>query len=130
MMVNKPDNVQNNSPILGSFTSLFVKDDLIAANTALAADLIVLTNSLSSDGMGNTTSNITSAQANTIIADLNNLSGLLGRRNEDVNYYKNSFTLVNEYQGLEEFNGMGNTQKYLVNNLIGTDKLKARLASE
>jgi hypothetical protein len=61
---------------------------------------------------------------------LNNLSGLLGRRTADINYYKNSFTLVNEYQGLEEFNGMGNTQKYLVNNLIGTDKLKARLASE
>jgi hypothetical protein len=129
MMVNKPDNVQNNSPILGSFTSLFIKDDLITSNTALAADLITLTNSLAPDGMGNTTSNLTSTQANTILANLTTLSGLLSRRTADVNYYRNCFTLVNEYQALEEFNGMGNTQKYLVNNLIGTEKLKTRLAS-
>lgn len=129
MLTNKPDNIQNNSPIFGSFTSLFIKDDLVNANTAVATDVITLTNSLSSDGFGNITSNLTSTQANTIYADLINLNGLLGRRTADVNYYKSCFTLVNEYQELEEFNGMGNSQKWLVNNLIGTDKLKTRLAS-
>jgi hypothetical protein len=129
MLTNKPDNIQNNSPIYGSFTSLFIKDDLTSSNTALAADLITLTNSISSDGFGNLTSNITSTQANTILSNLTTLSGLLGRRAADIAYYKNCFTLVDEFQQMEEFGAMGNTQKYLVNNLIGTDKLKSRLAS-
>jgi hypothetical protein len=129
MLTNKPDNIQNNSPIYGSFTSLFIKDDLTSSNTAVAADLITLTSSLTSDGMGNSISNLTSTQANTILSNLTTLSSLLGRRAADIAYYKNCFTLVNEYQQLEEFNGMGTTQKYLVNNLIGTEKLKTSLAS-
>lgn len=128
------DNIQNNSPIYGSFTSLFVKDDMTTSNTALAQDLIVLQSTISTSGSGTEespyvyTSNLTAAQANTLSQDLNFLYGSLVRRQADIAYYQNSYTLIKEYQQLEEFNGMGNSQKFLVNNLIGSDKLKTRLA--
>jgi hypothetical protein len=107
---------------------------MTTSNTALAQDLIVLESSLSVTGSGTEedpyvyTSNLTSAQANTLSQDLNFLYGSLVRRQADIAYYQNSYTIIKEYQQLEEFNGMGNSQKYLVNNLIGSDKLKTRLA--
>ena len=78
-------------------------------------------------GIRNSTS---SASMNTFISDVQSAYILLSqRRQADTNFYTNSLSVLNDYQTLVQFNNLGATQDYLINNYIGTDKLKTDLAS-
>jgi alpha-tubulin suppressor-like RCC1 family protein len=75
----------------------------------------------------NTTS---TSSMNTFILDVQSAYSLLSqRRQADTNFYVNSLSVLNDYQTLVQFNNLGATQDYLINNYIGTDKLKTDLAS-
>ena len=51
------------------------------------------------------------------------------RRNHDFTFYQNSLQVTKDAGFLQQFNSMGGTNTYLVENVIGTDSLKAKLAS-
>lgn len=122
-ITNQTDNISNTSPILGSFTSLFVGPQIYSYANTLSADLIVLTNAVSAN-------TLTGAQITQINTDITNTNSLLTtRQTADVTYYANLRTFVNNYNSVKQFSNMGDTQNYLLNNFIGTPKLISRINS-
>lgn len=112
----KNDGVQNNVPMLGSFTSLYIGDDIENSNTILYADLPLLSNS-----------DISAASVNNISLHVQTFYNLIDeRRIADMNFYANSVIIIEEYNNITKFNALGETQNSLIK-LIGTDKLKTDL---
>jgi hypothetical protein len=122
-ITNQTDNITNTSPILGSFTSILIGPQVGTANTTITNNLIVLTN-------GVTANNLTETQISQILSDISNTSTLLStRQSADVTYYGNLRTFVDNYNITKKFSNMGETETYLVNNFVGTDKIKERINS-
>jgi hypothetical protein len=122
-ITNQTDSISNTSPILGSFTSLFVGPQIYSYANTLSADLIILTNAVSANTLSN-------AQITQITTDITNTNSLLTtRQTADVTYYANLRTFVNNYNSVKQFSNMGDTQTYLLNNFIGTPKLISRINS-
>jgi hypothetical protein len=46
----------------------------------------------------------------------------------DVDYYSNVKYFVDAYNKTKKLNNLGETERYLVQNFIGTDKAKTRIA--
>lgn len=127
-LTNKADQTQNNVPILGNFTSLYIRDDVNSRSNSIIQDAITLGNSLY-EFDGNTYSNISVSSINTIITDVNALESLLNvRRNGDINFYQNSLAIVRDYQTVLTFSNVGDTQNSLLQ-IVGTTKLKTDLAT-
>lgn len=122
-ITNQTDGVVNNSPILGSMTSLLVvpqfKDYasnvtsfLIKVNAIIAAN---------SDPTGSITG---------MVSKLNELQSFMdNRRTHDIAFFGNVKNLVNRFTQLSGFSNSGETEKYLLNNVVGTEKLKSRINS-
>lgn len=122
-ITNTTDGVQNNTPILGTFTSLYIGNTLSSFATTMANDYITLSNSFTSN-----VSNITSSTMNTIISHIQSLQTQIDTRtNSDISFYLNSYEILKEYQTVSQFSNLGATQNSLIT-LIGTDKLKADLS--
>ena len=127
-LTNKSDQTQNNVPVLGNFTSLYIRDDVDSRSNAIIIDSRTLGNSLYVED-GNTYSNISVSSINTIITDVNSLQTLLAtRRNGDINFYQNSLAIVRDYQTVLTFSSVGDTQNSLLQ-IVGTTKLKTDLAT-
>ena len=131
-LVNVTDGVQNASPLLGSMTSLFIGDELASNLSIITSDVQTLNATLrevvvvgGGDPPSNTFyySNITPANANTIMTHFETVSTMLRvRREHDWDFYRNGVSIVNDYFKVDSLGRLGNTQSYLVNNLIGTDR--------
>lgn len=122
-ITNQTDNITNTSPILGSFTSILIGPQIDSANTALANSYIVL-------DTGVTANTLTEAQISSILSTISNTNTLLvTRQTADVTYYGNLRTFVENYNTVKKFQNMGETETYLVNNFVGTDKIKERINS-
>jgi hypothetical protein len=137
-LTNQTDGITDNSPIMGSFTSILIGPQIKAAALKLAPYPNLLSNSLvtssGTDADGNpttsTTSNLPSSQFNQITSDLNYTAALLSnRQTADVNFFNNLKTFSDNYQTVKQFSNMGDSQEYLINNFIGSDKLKSRINS-
>jgi hypothetical protein len=122
-ITNQTDGIINTSPIMGSFTSILVGPQIQENGNVLAADVVVL-------NAGVTANNLTMSQINQITSDIANTDSFLTtRQNGDVTYYTNLKSFVNKYNQTKQFIGMGETETYLVNNFVGTDKIKTRINS-
>jgi hypothetical protein len=137
-LTNQTDGITNNSPIMGSFTSILIGPQIKAASLKLAPYPNLLSASLitssGTDIDGNptssTTSNLPASQLNQITADLNYTAALLSNRQvADVNFFNNLKSFSDKYQTVKQFSNMGDSQYYLINNFIGSDKLKSRINS-
>jgi hypothetical protein len=132
-IVFRSDGIQNNAPIMGNFTSFTVKDTLNTANSSIQSYPATIRTSIlvSSDEFGTTySSNLSPSQSTTIINGMNSIINIMdSHRNNDVNFYNNCRTIVNEYNMLTQLSEPGQSETYLINNYIGTDKLKSRLNS-
>jgi hypothetical protein len=134
-MTNKTDNIEDNSPIMGSFTSILIVDTLETSNTTITPYYNQIANSLTSvtsgtppDEVTTHTSNLTYSIVRTIDQQIATINYTLKRRREhDVNYYNNAKTMVENYQTLKQFSNIGGSENTLINNYIGTDKLLSRL---
>ncbi len=123
-LTNKTDAVQNNTPILGSFTSLYVANTFSFYTDTIAQDYITLSNSFSGAN-----SNISNSTMNTIIFDIQSLQTLMDTRlNADIVFYTNSYNIVQEYLTISQFSNLGAVQNSLIT-LIGTNKLKTDLGT-
>lgn len=122
-LTNQTDGIVNNSPIMGCMTSILIGPQVSANSNTLSSDYIILSNGIS----GNTLSN---AQVTQITTDLTNLNTLLStRQTSDVTFFGKLQTLVNNYNTTKQFASMGETETYLVNNLIGTPSLVSKINS-
>lgn len=127
-ITNKTDGIQNNTPILGNFTSLYIANDISIFVNTLANDFITISNSISANG-GNANNSISNTTMNTIISDIQSFQTLVDtRKSADVSFYLNSYEILQEYQTVSQFSNFGATQNSLIK-LIGTDKLKTDLGT-
>jgi hypothetical protein len=122
------DGIKNNAPIMGSFTSLLIKPQLTSNNDTLTIQTNQLANSIVVTG-NTATSNLTVTQINTLNTQINLIRTVMDtRRTSDVNFYTNLKAFLDGYNKTKKFNNMGETEKYLVMNFIGTEKTKARIS--
>ena len=138
MTLSKTDGVSNTAPILGSFTSLFIQDQLNANANEIIFFADEYKNSINltsyTDEFGNTYTTYTSNLPNTEIVKiqsyLSNTQNLMAnRRTNDWSFYQNSVQLAQDVGFMQQFNGMGGTMSYLVNNVVGTPNLLSKLNS-
>lgn len=125
-ITNKTDSIQNNTPILGNFTSLYIGNNLTSLSVSLSNDYLTLNNSISLVS-GNATSNISNSAMNLIVNDVQTLQSLMDtQRNNDCTFYQNSLSVLHDYQTISQFSHLGATQNSLIS-LIGTSKLHSEL---
>lgn len=138
-LVYQTDGREDNAPMLGSFTSI-----LIANTINEYANIIVsyanTINASITESVGGTppddlfiirTSNLSYATVNTIASTANSLITLVrDRRVHDENFYTNSNQLVNDAKSIRRYASLGTSESSLIDNLVGSDKLKSRLAQQ
>ena len=139
-IVNQTDGIQNNSPMIGSFGSIFAANVISAnANTFLSyAQLYsqTITTIITTEGDPPVTtitytSNISLSDAQSLFNVANNLNNLMTTyMAQDKQFYQNTRTLSDNFHKVSGFNSMGQTETDLIMNHIGTDKIKTRLASQ
>lgn len=134
-IVYQTDAIQNTAPTLGSFTSLMIGPQISAAANLIInyPNLIANSITITVDPISGNTSNISNLTYTQVLAisnDVSNTNSLLAtRQSADETYYLNLQTLSNKYSTVSQFNNMGETQSYLVNNFIGTPSLISKLNS-
>lgn len=133
-ITQQTDGITNNAPIMGSFTSLMIEPQLIANNNTLLTYKNQIQGSINvsfdivlQENVHN--SNLTTQQITTINTHINNLNNYMQtRRIADVDFYSNVKYFIEGYNKTKKLNNMGETEKYLIMNLIGTEKAKTRIS--
>ena len=119
------DGVQNNSPIMGSFTSITLGNTLNSLSNTLSYWTANIANSFT----GNT-SNISLTNAQTLQNTANQLANLMVYYpTQDTQFYQNSKNVASDYTTVSQFSQIGSTESFLLNNYIGTPKIKSRINS-
>ena len=123
-VMNQTDGIINSAPIMGSLTSILVGPQIYANANTITADSIILTGVIA----GNVSNTTTNTQISQIQTDLTNInSHLSGRQSNDYTFYTNLKSFMDKYNTTKKFSNMGETQNFLAQNYIGTDKLLTRL---
>ena len=132
------DGREDNAPMLGSFTSILIANTIndyanvvvTYANT-INNSITITTETVGEDVITTKVSNLSYAAVNSIAATANTLNTLfLERRVHDENFYTKSNEIVSEARSIRRYSNLGVSEDSLVQNLIGTDKLKSRLANQ
>ena len=130
-IVNQTDNIQNNAPILGTFTSIFVEPELKTLNTDITPFAAEIANSITTtiidfEGGYTITTNLSSQRIETITNKIKEVKNFIeGRRKHDENFWTKAKTIVEEYQQFKTLSS-GETQDKLIDGYIGTDELKQK----
>lgn len=118
-IVYQSDGISNNAVLLGNFGSLFASNTLIDFNNTLYNDLLLIKSATL----------LTPTQNAAIILDIQTANSFVANSvSQDVSYYANCNSILASYNAVKGLSTMGDTEKYLVNNLIGTTKLKSRIS--
>lgn len=140
LITRQADGVSNNSPVLGCFTSLLVKDTINTLATTISTYYDTINQSItispgSYDPEANTitytrTSNLSQSVVSNMQNNINTINSTMAtRRAHDENFYINSKTVMNEFTNIRTYSNMGSTANNLCQNYIGTSKLLSRLNS-
>lgn len=129
-ITNQTDNITNTSPILGSFGSILIGPQISNQSNTIYPYIALIANSISGDPEVGQNTSLTVAQINQIVSDISNTNTLLSsQRSKDVAFYGNLKTFSDKYNTVRQFSSLGETQTYLFNNFIGTNKLITRINS-
>jgi hypothetical protein len=75
-------------------------------------------------------SNLTPSQISTMATELTTIANFMtSSTSNDVTFYTNSVSVINDYNTVNQFTQMGDAESYLVNNFVGSSKLLSRLNS-
>jgi hypothetical protein len=130
MLLNNTDGIQDSTPVLGNMTSLFIGDEIAANLAIITSDFPLLNVSIRLSGIDDVLSNISTTNANFIISHVQTASGMLNtRRLHDWNFFRQGSILLEDYTRIDKLENVGNTQIYLINNLIGTDEYKQKISA-
>jgi hypothetical protein len=124
--------------MLGSFTSILIANTIndyanivvTYANT-INSSITITTETVGENVITTKVSNLSYAAVNSIATVANTLNTLfLERRVHDESFYTKSNELVSEARSIRRYSNLGVSEDSLVQNFIGTDKLKSRLANQ
>jgi hypothetical protein len=135
-IVNQTDGIANNSVMLGCFTSILEANQINQLAKTLDTNSKTLINSLTliphGEGLGSDyyTSNISLSTASTIANNFANVVTIMTQRETaDKAFYVNLKNLITNYNTTKQYTNLGDSQSLLLNNFIGTPKLKSRINS-
>lgn len=130
-LTNKSDGIQNNAPIIGNFSSLFTSANLTSYYSTISSYPQTIINSIGIDPLDSSyTCNLTPTQINTIANNINAVATFMNTKlTSDVNFYNTCQAIVDDYNIVKQFSNMGDSEIYLVENLVGSNKLLSRLNS-
>ena len=135
VLLNQTDGIQNTVGALGAMTSLFIEPDLKANNDVISLfsqEIIDNTIFIPGSPTGANTCQLSNTRLQQMGDTLDSVYNfVLTRRTEDWTYFSRSFQVATENAFLRRFtkDSMSQTQTILINDYIGSDKLKERLAS-
>lgn len=135
VLLNQTDGIQNTVGALGSMTSLFIEPDLKANNDVISLfSQEIIDNTIFIPGFptGANTCQLSNTRLQQMVDTLDSVYNFVRtRRLEDWDYFNKSFQVATENAFLRRFakGSMSDTQTILINDYIGSDKLKERLAS-
>lgn len=136
-IVNQSDGIQNNSPIMGNFTSLYTSNTLSQQKITVDDWAVTLNNSISITTTtvgGNTVyiqeSNFSLTQAQNMYDSISALNQtMINYRNQDNTFYQNSKAVLEDFNKVRDFSKLGQSETDMIMNAIGSDKIKQRLNS-
>jgi hypothetical protein len=120
-VMNQTDGIINSAPIMGSFTSVLVGPQVYANANTITIDSTTLATVIAA----NTANASAITQIQTDLTNIN--SHLSGRQTNDYTFYTNLKSFMDKYNQVKKFSNMGETQSFLVENYIGSNKLLTRL---
>lgn len=133
MLLNATDGIQNATPVLGSMTSLFVKQEIESNSSIMVSANTSLNNTIRFVIAGEETnrySNITVTAANTLLQQIQTANTLIGgRRTHDWNFYREGLKLMEDYTRITKLEDVGQVQEYLIKNLIGTESYISKITA-
>lgn len=136
-LTSQSGGIANNSTITGMFTSVTLADTL----TPLVANLTFysanLANSITIDTGGgggglplSNTSNISLVYAQALSNTINTINYIVNKYpTQDQAFYVNAKQVVSDFNSVKQFSNLGGSENFLLNNYIGTPKLKSRINS-
>jgi hypothetical protein len=128
-IVSQSDGIKNNSPIMGNFTALYTNDTLTQQKITLDGWITTLNNSITLVGSPpEKQTSLTLPQVQemyNVVSTLN--STMVNYRAQDNAFFLNSRAVLDDFNVVRQFTGMGQTETDLVMNYIGSDKIKQRL---
>jgi hypothetical protein len=132
------DGREDNAPMLGSFTSILIANTIsdyanvvVTYVNTVNSSITITTETVGEDVITTKVSNLSYAAVNSIAETANTLNTLfLERRVHDESFYTKSNELVSEARSIRKYDNLGVSEDRLVQNFIGTDKLKSRLANQ
>jgi hypothetical protein len=139
-ILNKTDGIENTAPMVGHFTSLYSEDDLVTSYSTITnypttiQNAIIETSTTTEGESGPVTvvsysTSLTPSTVSTMVTQLSAISTYMNdRRTNDVNFFNNAKTIIDEYNTVKQFSNMGQSQSDMMQ-LIGSDKLLMRLNS-
>jgi hypothetical protein len=133
MIVYQADGIQNNAPMIGSFTSLFIEEELQDKLQTINNYPELIETSIEEftemDGDNVITyyaSTLTTEEIQDIANDISSITTLFNtRRTHDENFYANTTILLEKFEEMKRYKDLGETENNLINDFIGTDRLKA-----
>lgn len=131
-LLYQTDGIQNNSPIIGSFTSILIGEELNQASNTISQYANTISNSIivteQTGEFGNVfvySTSLTTEEIGNIVTDIKSIKTLLEkRRRHDENFWTNSKKISNEYNTLSMLNTPGETQQKLLDGYVGSTKYK------
>ena len=130
-IVNQTDGIANNSVMLGSFTSILEANQINLLASTMYSGTQTLLKSLTfvpDEISGSWSSNLTFSAASTIANTFTNtVTLMMERETADKTFYLKLKGLIDKYNTTKQLVNMGESEKFLVNTLIGTDKTKSRI---
>jgi hypothetical protein len=134
VILNQTNGIQNTVGALGAMTSLFIESDLKANNDIISLySQEIINNTIYVPGLpGANTCQLSNSRLQEMVTTLDNLSNFVyTRRTSDWTFFARGFQIATENAFLHRFskNAMSTTQTLLINDYIGSNKLKERLAS-
>lgn len=126
-ITNQTDNVQNNSPMIGSFTSVMISNTLNDLYSSFSNSATLLLNSISGS-----TSNLSLTQVLTLENTANTINNTMVKHyNDNLSFYHNSKAVLRDFSIMQKLstNNLGETERLLINDYVGTPKLTSRINS-
>jgi hypothetical protein len=125
-ITNASDGIQNTAPIMGSFTSITLANQLNSLYSTLGTYGNIFINSIDTNtGF----SNITLNAVTTLSTTINSISNLFTTYPaQDTAFFNNAQAVLSDYGKVSQFSKLGQTENYLLNNYIGTPKLLSRIS--
>ena len=125
-ITHESDGVLNSSPVIGSMSSIFIDTELQANSQIIANDFQTINNSF----VGGIYT-LSGPAINTIISHIQTVNNFIAtRKSSDITFYNNVRAVINDYSAVSRFNNMGEVNRKIVTDYIGTDKIVTRLNSE